>query len=313
MAKSNGFELIQMFDALSITDEVERKRSRESDDLFVDPHDGFFNSSNISLISNENISSNDQVADADYSSNNNIVTLESSTDSIQIDESEAFTFSIDKSLTSKDLLLISLGIDNSFITHEVDLPPLNIPHLKGNYLYIVKAQNVKNLGDVVSVDKLSPWNNQKKGVRSKQYYVDFEVQENNIKKYTRSDSKNRDAFKNYTFEWQTNHHELPVNKKIIAVCQPNDKKPIENTKVCFYYEVKQDTPAIEKLSEKIHNPRLAPSDSAKIKQFLLNKHTPTAALHKHQQTSSLMDAVSTVTQSQVSTNFTKKNDRVYLL
>jgi hypothetical protein len=56
---------------------------------------------------------------------------------------------------------------------------------------------------------------------------------------------------------------------------------------------------MEKLVHKIHNPRIAPSDSGKLKQLLMNKNAPSQALHLHQQTSSLMDNTSTVTQAQV--------------
>jgi hypothetical protein len=56
---------------------------------------------------------------------------------------------------------------------------------------------------------------------------------------------------------------------------------------------------MEKLVHKIHNPRIAPSDSGKLKQLLMNKNAPSEALHLHQQTSSLMDSVTVVTQTQV--------------
>jgi aconitase A len=82
-------------------------------------------------------------------------------------------------------------------------------------LFIVNAETIANMGDVISTDKLSPWNNKEKGVRSKQYYIHYEVEveANCVKKYTRTDSK-RDPFKTYCFEYQTSHHEFPVSKKV---------------------------------------------------------------------------------------------------
>uniref|UniRef100_A0AC35GCD9 SWIM-type domain-containing protein n=1 Tax=Panagrolaimus sp. PS1159 TaxID=55785 RepID=A0AC35GCD9_9BILA len=256
--------------------------ARQGSPAYILDYD-LYEEEDISLVSNTVID-DENVAVLGNNNQSNEAAIDNST------EDSFYPKIVEADLSSKDLLKIALDLDQSFERCGSNFPPMKVPHKKGNYLAVIPGSNVKNISDIFGADMVSPWNS--KSSRAKQYYVNYEVQDEEVVKYERTKAEEKDNFSTYCFEFQARHPVYKsLTKKIIGVVQPQNKKPIESSYVVIYYSLTEDCEAIQSCcSKETFAPRLCASNSADIRALTKNK-TPRNAIIAQNETNSIMNGI----------------------
>uniref|UniRef100_A0A914QY15 SWIM-type domain-containing protein n=1 Tax=Panagrolaimus davidi TaxID=227884 RepID=A0A914QY15_9BILA len=258
--------------------------ARNGSPQYIYDFDGLNDDGEISII-------NDSTA-SDSANNENITESAVGNNNDNLDGNEEQIYypkRVEKNLTSQDLLKIALNIESRPDCESV-FPPLKLSDKEGYYLTVVSAETLKNIGDIFSTDMPSPWNS--KTSRAKQYFITYEVENEDVVKYERVKAADKDNFATYCFEYQARHPIFTkLTKKIVAILQPHNKKPIEGTKVAIFYHLEEDCADIYECCDKeSFTPRLGPSNSAAIKALTKTK-TPRNAVMSHNQTNSIVSGL----------------------
>uniref|UniRef100_A0A914PRG4 SWIM-type domain-containing protein n=1 Tax=Panagrolaimus davidi TaxID=227884 RepID=A0A914PRG4_9BILA len=327
-------KIIYGLEHVHLAEKVENANSLQSDDLLMERNESSLESPDSSserfstfrssegeiarqsspdYILDSEIYLQEAVQDASLISDSGVLptqeVVEDSSEIIAIEPNTDVPQQINSDLSSNTMLKIALNLNNEYAHCESAFPPLKVPGKQGFYLAIIPGDSLKNIADIFGSDMVSPWNSTKS--RAKQYFVNYTIENGEVTKYERVKSNDKDNFATYCFEFQARHPKyLDLSKKVIGVIQPQNKKPIEGSKVVIFYKLLEDSDEITAYCSRPNfEPRLNPSNSAAIKSLLRN-NTPRPAIVKFNESNSIVSGLNVaVTEKQAQNAASYDKDR----